>query len=321
MRKQFFVFLLLILVSGCGGGGGSSRLNPAAGGLPGPTFTDAQIVPAANAIIDQSDSFYLSDIVGKLRGKLYPGTSFCGSGSGYGHPGVGCTTYFGGDSTHIDVQDIKNSGIDPNLRYSAVGEKSGVKIAQGRGRTSAYRLSVDAEIYGGWMDHSAFWLEVYTARSGSIEGVNFSGLQFGGGLSIGNSGSGPLERGATWSGIMWGATYANGSPEILRGNASVSYSGGYGGLEVSFTEIYNLNTNTKFQNLRWYDVVVHDGYFYQSVEFPGGRRYATQYKWEDIDDLDNSSKIEGRFYGPNNTEVGGVFRHNQTVGAFGAKRN
>ena len=34
----------------------------------------------------------------------------------------------------------------------------------------------------------------------------------------------------------------------------------------------------------------------------------------------DESSIEGRFYGPNHEEVGGIFEHNEIVGAFGAKR-
>ena len=30
--------------------------------------------------------------------------------------------------------------------------------------------------------------------------------------------------------------------------------------------------------------------------------------------------IEGRFYGPNHEEVGGIFQRNRIVGAFGAQR-
>lgn len=296
MFKQFLSVLLVVLVFGCGGGGGgdSSIPDPRAGGVQQPTFTDGQVVPTANAIIAQSDSLIISDLVGKLRGETYLATSSCSK--------TRCNIYLGGSLIDtVRLQDIKSLGIDPNLTYSAIGEKNGVKIAQGRGRTSAYGLSVNAENYGGWLDHSAFLVERYTVRSGSISGVNVSGLQFGDGISIGDDTGSRPSGNATWGGVMMGATDVNGPTQTLRGDATISYDLRQNSLNVLFTEIYNLNTNSRFQDMQWSNIGVSStGTFNQYT---------------------GNSNIQGRFYGPSHAEVGGVFIHSVAIGAFGAKRN
>ena len=288
------VLLTAILLFGCGGGDKKSSMpDPLIGGLQQPTFSDASIVPTINAIIQRSDSIIVSDYVGKFRGGTFLAPASCGRTS--------CTIDLGsGYTSAVDLRDIRDAGIDTSLGYTAVGERNGVRIGRGQGRTTSFGLSVDATSYGAWLNHSAFTFDLETVRSGSIGGVDFSGLQIGVGFSIGNdTGSRPMEN-ATWRGIMVGGTDINGPPQTIRGDAIVTFDVDSNYVDVSFTNNYNLVTGARFQDLRWSDMRADSqGLF--DVETP-------------------TRKLVGRFYGPNQAEVGGVFTHPQAIGAFGARR-
>ncbi len=90
------------------------------------------------------------------------------------------------------------------------------------------------------------------------------------------------------------------NPQFIRGDANLVYDIGRNDLDVSFTNIYNLNTRARFQDLRWSDL---------SVDSTGSFNQET-----------STRKIHGRFYGSEHSEVGGVFVHPQAIGAFGARR-
>ena len=293
IRHIAITFLAVFLVFGCGGGDKKSSMpDPLVGGIQQPTFTDASIVPAVNAILSRSDSIIYSDLYGKFQGQVYLAPTTCYRTS--------CTIDLGGGYTStLDISDIRDEGLDESQRYSAVGEKNGVRIARVQGRTTSFGLSVDAESYGAWLSHSAFTFDIETIRSGSIGGVDLSGLQLGVGASIGNdTGSRPTGS-ATWRGVMVGATDIN-NPQFIRGDATLVYDAGRNDLDVSFTGIYNLGTAARLQDLRWSDLAVDSsGSFGQET---------------------SARNIEGRFYGPGHSEVGGVFTHPQAVGAFGARR-
>ena len=289
-------FLLVVFAVGCGGGGkGSSAPAPLVGGLQPPTFTDASIIPTVNGILRRSDSWNVSDLVGKFRGETFLAPTSCSR--------TICTVNLGsGYTSTLDLRDIRDTGIGASYRYSAVGEKNGVRIAQGQGRTTSFGLSVDAKSYGAWLDHSAFTFDLETVRSGSIGGVDFSGLQIGTAASIGND-TGSLPTGsATWRGIMVGGTDVNGPPQTIRGDATLTYDVSRNDLDVFFSNNYNLNTGARFQDMRWSDL---------TVDFRGSFNQVTSLR-----------KINGRFYGPNHAEVGGTFVHIPAgaMGAFGARR-
>ena len=294
MSKQFLSVLLVILLLGCGGGG-SSGVNPAVGDLPEPSFTDAQIIPELKAIISRSDSFILGDFVGKFQGDTFFAPTSCSSKTR-------CTTDFGGGYTGTTYfSDVQSSGLVESLNYTAVGERNGVRIARGQGDSITFGLSVNATSFGAWLDHSAFTFALETVKSGSIGNINFSGLQTGYGASVGNDAGSRPAGSATWTGVMVGGTDINGPPQSLRGDATITYDSSRNDLDILFHDIYNIDTNQKFQNLQWSTVFADStGLFYQGT-------------------VDH--KIQGRFYGPNHAEIGGVFTHPVAIGAFGAKRN
>ncbi|MDE0386795.1 MAG: hypothetical protein OXI22_23135 [Defluviicoccus sp.] len=58
-----------------------------------------------------------------------------------------------------------------------------------------------------------------------------------------------------------------------------------------------------------------------------GGRARTDLRWRDISMVrghfrvrDNAGSVEGRFFGPDHNEVGGIFRRDRLVGAFGGSR-
>lgn len=294
MERISAVLLTVVLLFGCGGGDSKSSIpDPLVGGVQQPTFTDASIVPTVNGIIQRSDSIIVSDYVGKFRGETFLAPASCSR--------TRCTIDLGlGYSGTLDLRDIRDTGLATTLGYSAEGERNGVRIARGQGRTTTFGLSVDATSYGAWLNHSAFTFDLETVRSGSLGGIDLAGLQVGVGASIGNdTGRRPLEN-ATWRGIMVGGTDINGPPQTIRGDATVTYELNSNYVDVFFNNIYNLNTRARFQDLRWSDVY---------VDSTGSFSLETSLR-----------KIHGRFYGPGHSEVGGVFVHPQAVGAFGARR-
>ena len=70
-------------------------------------------------------------------------------------------------------------------------------------------------------------------------------------------------------------------------------------VDVAFTKIYNLDDRSALADMNWTGIAV-----------TGGAFAAT-----------SAGTIEGRFYGPDHEEVGGVFERNEVLGAFGAARD
>lgn len=299
MKRFTAVLFTAILLAGCGGGGGgggSSRsptMETPPPSQPPPTFTDSEIIPSLNSIIQRSDSLILSDLAGKFRGETYAAPTSCTR--------MSCTTDLGyGYTSSSDLRDVRDLGLDTALRYSAVGEENGVRIAQVDGRSTFLGFPADYRGYGAWLDDSAFSVTLATIRNGRLEGVNLAGLEVGYGISIGNdTGTRPTGN-ATWRGIMVGGTDINGPVQSIRGNATLTYDVGRNDLDVAFTNNRIVDTGSRFQDMRWSNL---------SVDSTGSFKQETPQR-----------DIEGRFYGPNHAEVGGVFVHPEAIGAFGAQK-
>ena len=68
-------------------------------------------------------------------------------------------------------------------------------------------------------------------------------------------------------------------------------------VDISFTDIKNLNTEGDVDDMNWEQLTSTNGMFESE-----------------------NGEIEGVFYGAGHTEVGGIFDKNDIVGAFGAAR-
>ena len=292
MKRFTAVLFTAILLAGCGGGGGGGS-----GGSARPEPTTPPPLPSfaetVNQIVQQSDTMISSDLFGQFQGELYLAEASCGR--------ISCTYNLGfGYTSEIDLRDLRDEGLDPELGYTRVGEQNGIPIGRGAGRSESFGVITDFEGYGGWLTHSVFDYEIATVVRGSIGDVNVRGMIFGAGYSIGNdTGSRPTGS-AIWRGTMVGGTIVNGPPQFIRGDATVTYDVAGNDLDVEFTNTRIIGTNARFQDMRWSNL---------SVDSSGKFKQETP-----------SRDIEGRFYGPSHSEVGGAFFHSsaQASGAFGA---
>ena len=83
------------------------------------------------------------------------------------------------------------------------------------------------------------------------------------------------------------------------GDATLTFDLSQSDIDVTFTNIRDIDAGRPHGHITWQNIPVASGSF--STGFIG-------------------DSIDGRFYGPNHEEVGGIFERNQIAGAFGAKR-
>ena len=300
MVHSILVVGLVLFLSACGGGGsGLPTVDPVTTrsltGLAPPSFSDSAIIPTIDQVLASADSILVSDVAagqGQEAGGL---PTYCDRKTI-------CETELGGGYTlSWDVRDVRDGGLDARLSYTGVGEKHGVSLAQGQGRIEFSGLPVSATSYGAWLDHSAFILSLERITGGTVAGLDLSGVTVGYSQSIGNDTGTRPSGNAVWRGIMVGGTGdITGDIDVIQGDATLVYDVGRNDLDVSFINVYNLDTRSRFTGMRWLNLPVGtDGRFHQ---------------------LTPTREIHGRFYGPGHAEVGGIFTHPEAVGAFGAKR-
>ena len=160
------------------------------------------------------------------------------------------------------------------------------------------------EAYGGWLEHSLFGtgLALFTGEAGPSRGASVIS-SYSLGFSTGeNPGAG--EGSARWEGLMLGRDMraSAGRGQVIRGDADVTVDFGSSAItaDVAFTDIVDIETGNLKSDMAWHGMAVNEGGF--------ARRNAP-------DDT-----ISGRFYGPNEEEVGGVFERDDIAGAFGGRR-
>ena len=161
----------------------------------------------------------------------------------------------------------------------------------------------DYEAWGGWLEHSLFATQLtrFADDAGSSGGAS---VVFGYSLGY-SSGENPgAEGSARWEGLILGRDL-RASPsrgQAIRGDADVTVELETNAItaDVTFTDIVNIETGAARGEMAWLDLAVEDGGF--------ARRNAL------------GDAISGRFYGPNEEEVGGVFERDGIAGAFGGRR-
>ena len=186
------------------------------------------------------------------------------------------------------------------LAYQAVASHHGVSLAEGRGETSVAGTSIDYNAYGGWMQHSSFVIETSRIADGL-----FGGTPVINSYSVGDApNTNPAAAGGsgTWRGVMVGADVSQTATRghLIQGNAEITISEFHSPkANIAFTQIFDLNAQTQRDDLTWDGIQVTAGGFASGAD---------------------QDSIEGRFYGPNHEEVGGIFERNRVLGAFGANR-
>ena len=93
-----------------------------------------------------------------------------------------------------------------------------------------------------------------------------------------------------------------GRGQVIRGDADVTVDFAADSMtaDVEFTDIVNIETGDLQDDMAWLGMAVEDGGFAERTA---------------PDDT-----ISGRFYGPGEEEVGGVFERDGIAGAFGGRR-
>ncbi len=143
--------------------------------------------------------------------------------------------------------------------------------------------------FSGWGDWGAFVISHVQTPLGTffIPIANSAGQ--------GTDGN-PAAGTATWSGIVGAHTYAG---DHVQGDADLTADFAAMTLDVGFTGMTGASGAT-YADLNWEDLAMEDG------GFAGGTA---------------GNSIEGRFYGPNGEEAGGIFERDAMVGGFHAIRS
>ena len=199
----------------------------------------------------------------------------------------------------ISLSRASGFGIE-DAEIELLRERRGVSLAREEGSGTGR----DYEAYGGWLEHSLFATRLarFTDGAGPSRGAAIVTT-----YSLGHStGENPGAAGgsARWEGLMLGRdmSASAGRGQVIRGDADVTVDFGAADItvDVEFTEIVNIQTGAPHGDMAWRGMPVEDGGF--------ARRNAT-------DDT-----VSGRFYGPGEEEVGGVFERDGVAGAFGGRR-
>ena len=195
-------------------------------------------------------------------------------------------------------------------------------LATPEARETTQPTLVDVLTYGGWLDHTEFrvsvsrWCTVGAARCSGTDPQYENGIAFG--FMAGNA-SGTMPAGvgsATWAGVMVGMespesgsdkalALLRSGPDVFLGDARITINDfATPDVDVLFTGVYNVTEGTSRNDMSWQNLRVQDDGLFGGL----------------AGDRDGNEYIAGMFTGPRNQEVGGEFRRDGIVGAFGAKR-
>lgn len=295
------VIALAALLAACGGGGDT------------PPVTDDRDIPnnpqmraEAQEALGSADTLLMTDLY-----VLVPGTDehsrwrrnhgiFQGIGTQCDRDACALEVY---SRFHGDVEETRLAEFSPLDAYEAQAPYQGIPRFVGRAVASANGRTLEHWSYGGWMDHTWFWVSATNVFVGEAlapdahEGVVVTGV------SIGNdSGTRPISGAASWHGAMVGVESE--WLHDIQGAATVTVDFEAAHADVSFTGIRNADTGAALPAMRWADLpIAANGRFAPPRDVRG--RGAT---------------LVGTFYGPAHEEVGGVFERDEIAGAFGARR-
>ena len=187
------------------------------------------------------------------------------------------------------------SGEAPDVSLSDVTTGLKLALTLGMEATETHRgVSLNTlSDYGGWLQYN------YFAAGRGTAGTTRYPLS----ISFGDAtGSNPVRGSATWSGVMVGVDVsATRYRNRIRGDADLTIADfADPKLDVAFTNIIDIDDSSRRRaDMTWDDVPVTSGGFETGS---------------------HGNSIQGKSYGPNHEEAGGVFERDQVIGAFGAKR-
>lgn len=196
---------------------------------------------------------------------------------------------------HMDTVSSPVTTASNNVEFDVLQSSVGVTFQQIHGTedvslTIGFRdMGSESYLeYGGWLEHSMFALIVSDLDSGFQADAYSLGAA---------TGTNPDTGSATWTGSVIGVdTHVIGRGRVLRGDAAINVDFADEDVDVAFTFLrYHLEGNITRSDMTWDDLPLNAGEF-------------------------GSDTIHGVFYGPNHEEVGGVFRRDGVLGAFGGTR-
>lgn len=295
LRLGIILFSLATVSSACGGGGGGGVGSGTIPQLIPNPITYTNMVAEVSAIRGASDTLLMTDVFVTRPGlpRVERIQTFCGFRL--------CQAFDSGYKlVDISLLDFPLSDrVGTHRFYTSI---DGVNIVDIRGSDEEAGIVTNFNTLGGWLDYSAFAVDVNSVVSGVSDGVDLRGTGFAAAYSLGDAtGTTPAFGDATWTGTMVGgdtSLTANRGNRII-GDATLRFDLPQNTIDVSFTNIRDIDAGRPHGHITWQNIPVTSGSF--STGFIG-------------------NSIDGRFYGRNHEEVGGVFERNQIAGAFGAKR-
>ena len=197
-----------------------------------------------------------------------------------------------GGVCNVAGSNVYLSDVDVSATYEAVMSRYGVDVAQGRSISTEGDVTTDSQAYGAWADHNFFFIELDTYSTDA--GVYATSMY---GASIGDAtGSVPASGSATWKGVVVAIEMVR--EEGYQGDAILTANFAAFDLDVMFTNMHDVETGQARASISFDDVpLTTDGFASRA-----------------------DGRIEGKFYGPDHAEAGGIFERGNTIGAFGAKR-
>ena len=254
-----------------------------------------EVEEAYIALIDTADSLYLSNIGVLVEdGEDSFSAPDC-SGRTCEVPGLG--------DISLDDVDTSNYESQPVMIYR------GISFGQRRSPgTDADGDSFEALAYGGWLDHHYFVVSagLYPDTDNAEKVVLYSYV-------VGDeTGTNPTSGSATWSGVAMGVDASQRFHErrLLQADVDITIEDFMNPVvDVLFDNIKDLRTGEDFTlvpSVSWSGLALVDGAFAHEEGTLGQM---------------DRNRIEGRFYGPDHEEAGGIFEYATVVGSFGARRD
>ena len=265
------------------------------------SLTSDQGLKEINAIAAKSNEIDASRLWYKEQGKSAVHSAYdCEGGSCHGLRENGAPDFGLHDKNGLNLYETA-------IELQPVMSHHGVSIGQVRATTR----SSEVQLYGGWMENSAFFVRWISYPDFNAAFPHAFGYTHYLRDNIGNpyrdnpqdlSSSG---LGGTWTGAVVGIRYGGASVEgnMVHGNSEVSITDFTNAtMDVSLTGLYDLDAGTGLADMTWTGLTVTEGAFSAGA-------------------TNSDNQIRGRFYGSNHEEVSGTFDRNSIIGAFGAIRD
>ena len=244
-----------LFLTACGGGDGggpvssddssnfSSDVRAVTDGSAPPEISSSEIAARLSTILDQADTFLLTDWVDTEFAFVGNISTICKART--------CLTSEG----EYTLGDL--TGAD-NAEYVAVMTRNGITIGAGLTEIEEADGITTQAWYGAWLDYNAFLIFVE-----DFEYLEYleGGYEFVAGISYGDdSGSRPVGGSATWTGVMTG-DYSE-FKHIIQGDAAVTVDFATNNAGVAFTNINDLDTLSGLPSMEWSGLAIGaDGRF------------------------------------------------------------